>query len=584
MSAGFIASAISSRPRSAPNKLTTTDIDLSPWLEQGLGHLVLIVQGSELLHGWPQRSTTWVQSTRIGLHASVDPHQAYVWATRLADGAALPGAQVELVPGGTRARTDSDGMAQLSPLTRERATIVAHHGLDTAFLPDAGRLIDCMPRDRLRWFMFDDGGLYRPGETLHAKGWVRLMEAGPGGGLDPVPHLMQSRVKYEAIGPRGEPIASDRVPLDPSGGFHLSLRLPVNVNLGSAKLWLDLEQPALSGYLGEYQHDFSINEFRRPEYEVDLSLSQGPYRVGEHAVAMVRATYYTDGGLPSAPARWKVTTSPAHYRPPNWKGYHFGAPTRRPRPRRSPRAADPSTVEWLAHTAHDGRHRVRLDFDPVEPPYPRHVQLAASVRDISYQEWTTKDELLVHPADVCVGAKPLRHLVRPGEPISLELVVTDLDGRVAVGRPVSVSSVRVQRQGHSVQARRVELGRQTTSFTSEPVPHRLALPTLHPGLHELTIRAQDAQGRNSQTQLDVWVDCLPLPSSIRQCRRISTTVLVQRSLAKWNIRPVFPLPTPLDFRGSLQPSTKSRLPTTTVSERFAAGLGGALNFSHREAA
>jgi alpha-2-macroglobulin len=42
------------------------------------------------------------------------------------------------------------------------------------------------PVDELRWYVADDRKMYRPGETVHLKGWLRRIGAGEGGDLGAV--------------------------------------------------------------------------------------------------------------------------------------------------------------------------------------------------------------------------------------------------------------------------------------------------------------------------------------------------------------------------------------------------------------
>ncbi len=64
--------------------------------------------------------------------------------------------------------------------------------------------------------------------------------------------------------------------------------------------------------------------------------------------------------------------------------------------------------------------------------------------DVNRQAWTAPATLLVHPADLYVGLRSERSFVQKGEPIALDAIVTDLDGRAAVGRPVRLTAERLE--------------------------------------------------------------------------------------------------------------------------------------------
>src|SRR5262249_15517212 len=136
--------------------------------------------------------------------------------------------------------------------------------------------------DATTFYVFDDRHLYRPGETAKLKGWIRVMGAGPQGDLRPA---AVSSVGYVLVDSRRNAIAKGEAPLTASGGFQLSLALPPTMNLGSASL-------ALTAGTFAHRHVFEVQEFRRPEFEVEAAASEGPHFVGGAATVTATAAYY----------------------------------------------------------------------------------------------------------------------------------------------------------------------------------------------------------------------------------------------------------------------------------------------------
>ena len=102
------------RVASRPDEMVETAIDLAPALQDGLGHVVLIVEPetSPLTSLLTRRNQTpivqkWVQATRIGLDAFVDDEHLVAWANALTDGAPLAG--VKLSPATRRPISSADG-------------------------------------------------------------------------------------------------------------------------------------------------------------------------------------------------------------------------------------------------------------------------------------------------------------------------------------------------------------------------------------------------------------------------------------------------------------------------------------------
>ena len=176
--------------------MVETAIDLAPALQDGLGHVVLIVEPVTSLlarRGQTPIVQKWVQATRIGLDAFVDGENMLAWANALTDGAPLPGVKLALLPGDRAASTDAAGVAKLLlPYGPAAAMLTGSLGNDTAILPadpyfwGDGGWARRPATDSLRWYVFDDRGLYRPGEDVHVKGWIRRVGGGPAGDIGPL--------------------------------------------------------------------------------------------------------------------------------------------------------------------------------------------------------------------------------------------------------------------------------------------------------------------------------------------------------------------------------------------------------------
>ena len=156
---------------------------MSADLHGAAGHLLVVVSSNLQLAKdsnlyWQNRPTiTWVQVTSIGVDALSSADQLITWATNLHDGAPLSGVQVQL--GGTSSSgvTDTGGVARLH-IVRSRY-LTATKGSDVALLPasDEYEWDPATVSDSVTGFAFDDRGIYRPGETVHVKGWFRHVHA-----------------------------------------------------------------------------------------------------------------------------------------------------------------------------------------------------------------------------------------------------------------------------------------------------------------------------------------------------------------------------------------------------------------------
>ncbi|MRR30891.1 hypothetical protein EG834_11335, partial [bacterium] len=317
--------------------LSEINIELAPYLKDGFGHFVVVVQPpagmfeseNDKWQRYSQTIHTWVQVTHIGLDAYADYSDMVVWANDLRDGTPLKGISVQPNRGGSPVTTASDGTVRFA-IPSAATFLTATSGADTALLPrspyiwdDSGWVTDT-PRDFLRWFVFDDRKMYRPGEEVHIKGWLRQIGGRQTGDVSLVGSGI-TQVSYTLTDAQGNSIGTGQADVNALGGFDFALTIPQPVNLGWAYLNLSA-QGSLGGLDGaSYGHSFQIQEFRRPEFEVKArNESSSPYFAGGEALVAVNASYYAGGALPNADVTWEVRTTPGHYAPPNWSDFVFG--------------------------------------------------------------------------------------------------------------------------------------------------------------------------------------------------------------------------------------------------------------------
>jgi uncharacterized protein YfaS (alpha-2-macroglobulin family) len=490
-----------------PDALAETRIDLASALAGGVGQLVVSVRPAAAAKDARHGVVAWVQATHIGLDAFADADTLVGWASDLATGRALAG--VELSLGAATSRSGDDGLARVALGAAAAPLLVARLGADVAILPqqtgwwsEGGGWQRRARQDGLRFCVFDDRKLYRPGEEVRVKGWLRRIGAGPAGDVEPLPESLRS-LAWTLRDSQGNEPAKGHAALGPTGGFDLALTLPANFNLGAASLFLEADAPELAERM--HLHSFSVQEFRRPEFEVKAAASEGPYLAGGFATVTVSASYYAGGALPGAEVTWSVTSETGYFRPPNRDGFAFGSfvPWWRPLPSRRESEARQA---FAARTDGAGRHRLRIDFErDMDAPRPRLFSAEAAVMDVNRQAWTARSSLLVHAADRYVGLRAERPFVQKGEDIALDVIATDLDGLAVPGSVVRVSAERLEWEQVKGQWQEVAHDREERALRAEAEPLRVRLGTKQGGVYRIQARVADAQGRENETELRVWV-------------------------------------------------------------------------------
>ena len=549
---------------------TETGIHLGAVLAGSTGHLIVEVRAvsapmrlsdAQVIHLWASSTATWVQATGLGLDLFVDRDQALVWISRLSDGSPRAGVTVELHGQEVRGVSDATGATQV-PLRGEvrdgeTSLVVARAGNDAAFLPlpaaeSPGAAEDDGDHD-VRISAFSDRTLYHPGDTVAVKGWLRRVDRGTHGGVTLFDAAAADSVRYRVEDPAGgDAIADGSAPLSPLGGFHFQFKLPQDVSRDWSTICLRPAGGTLEARGAGHEHRILVQERRRPEYDVDVTVDLVPDDACGHAVATVTAGHGGGGPPAAAEVEWSVTATGDDVRPPNWTRFGFGddflrsertaftfgtappwwlAEDDRRGERRAgdvharedgaegpaARRSDAGTAVFRSRTDAAGCHRLRIDFASDDAAYPLRIDAAATVFDRNRNAASGCAHLLVH-AEHYVGLRSARNFVQRGEPLIVEIAVIRRDGDAIAGHHVALRTARVEWERHDAAWREVErdVQERTVVTTTAPAPDAggglLGAPyascsfeTPRAGRYRITASVVDDAGRAHRTELTRWV-------------------------------------------------------------------------------
>ncbi|MGH9820237.1 MAG: MG2 domain-containing protein, partial [Pyrinomonadaceae bacterium] len=548
-----------------PDEMVETRIDVSPALNGGYGSVILDVEPTVKKDKYDRTHIfTWVLATQIGLDAFVDNNELVGFATELRSGKPLAGVDLSIYPNGKSVggqqssvssqnrygflqnawnwmwgssqaediqsvesdgssgaietipeaqtnRTADNGVLRLSlpEIVSEKGPnmLIAKRGKDVSFLPentdyywqDSGSWYKKADSDSLRWFVFDDRKMYKPKEGVAIKGYIRKITGGKLGDVEGLGGQIQ-KYDWSAKDSRNNEIAKGTVSTNPFGAFDLKFSIPDNSNLGASRV--DFSEPGSPTAIA-YSHQFQIQEFRRPEFEVSTKVeSEAPLFVGGNAVVSVEAKYYAGGGLANAETNWTVTASPTNYTPPNRGDYTFGTWT--------PwwRVYDygdygyggrgyggSSSQSFKGVTDASGKHLLKIDFESVKPARSYTITAAASVQDVNRQTWSSSTSMLVHPSSLYIGIKTPRTFVQKGEKIEVESIVSDIDGNLVKDRNAEIKAVLKDWQFDKGTWQEVTVDEQTCTVKSSDTAQKCSFVAKQGGRYTITATVMDDKER-----------------------------------------------------------------------------------------
>ena len=125
--------------------------------------------------------------------------------------------------------------------------------------------------------------------------------------------------------------------------------------------------------------------------------------------------------------------------------------------------------------------------------------------DVNRQAWTSTVNLLVHPADLYVGLRSERLFVEREQPLKIELILTDLDGKPVTGREIKAEAARMDWSYKDGRWQEEEAAVQPCTVQSAAEPVRCTFETPDGGTYRILATVTDGQGRPNRSEITVWV-------------------------------------------------------------------------------
>jgi len=351
-------------------------------------------------------------------------------------------------------------------------------------------------------YLYSDRPIYRPGQTIYARGILR-------GDKDvryTLPDTVRT-VELELHNPDWDIIYTTTAELSDMGGFDCAIELPSEAQIGHYTLQAALPDGTTKR---DWDLPLTVAAYRKPEFEVLVTPELDDILQEETARALVEASYFFGGPVSNVNLYWEVRATPYHFAPPlegwwSWGGWYW--------------QPEPETIaRGEAVTDAQGRFLLELPAElrslrDENEPVSQSWTVEATVTDESGFPVSGRGELTVHATRFYMGLQTRRWVIPAGKQSTVDLQALDW-----AGDPVAeqeVAATLAQRTWYRIPATRAFVSASwgytdtvVSTFnvtTGAQGQAELVVTPPRGGSYILSAETTDADGRTVRAETSLWV-------------------------------------------------------------------------------
>ena len=508
-----------------PNRSETVTLVASPDgkpLATGLYYLIL--QSKQISSTNPARLILVVSPVQLTFKVSAT--QAAVWAVSLDKNQPMADTPITIFNeiGETLAtgRTDANGLFQANtPLQKNTyQTFYAMSGSPGS--QDFGMALSAWSQGFSSWefaipsdysnpgpmaYLYTDRPIYRPGQVVNFRAVIRQADNGRYAPVD----RKQVTVKiYGDAGMAGEsPLLSTQT-LDVSGYGTVNGTYTLAGDAFPGYYRIDLD---LGNELQPSQLNFQVANYRKPEIDITVNLSQEELKSGQPAQGKVDLRYFFGAPAGNVPVNWTLSRVSQDFSLP---GYQVGPlDTGWLSPSWSSRFLGSDSQGFISQgqdrTGPDGTLTISIPAEALQAsPTGGLQQLTFEVTaiDESGQPVSKRATARLHPADFYIGAKPEAWASPSGVPLGFDLQTVDWKGNPSGNRALEAQFSKVtwvEQDSNNPFSPPTMVPEKSPAGSASPVTGsdglaRLAFTPQEPGTYILEVT-----GDGARTEVLVWV-------------------------------------------------------------------------------
>ena len=353
-------------------------------------------------------------------------------------------------------------------------------------------------------YAITDRPVYRPGGPVKFKFWVAHARYDQPDASE----FAGQGFLVEVRNPKGDKVFTGDFKADAFGGFDGSFELPSDATLGTYQVFI----PKQGGV------SFRVEEYKKPEFEVNVEAPSAPVMLGEKVAATIKANYYFGAPVSEAKVKYKVTRTIADarwYPSARWdwlfgSGYWWFAPDSSWYPGWSRWGVLRPIVAWWGHPQSPPEVVAEAEL-PIRPDGTLPVEIDTAIAKAAHPDQDHRYEITAEITDqsrrtivgtgtVLVARKPFavytwvdRGHYRAGDTIEAGLRALTLDRKPVAGK----GTLKLLKIAYDAERRPVETPVESWDITldADGQAHQ-AIKAAEAGQYRLSATIDDGKGHS----------------------------------------------------------------------------------------
>ena len=438
----------------------------------------------------------WLMVTDLALITKSAEGKVNAFTVDLRTGVPVPDTQVVVYQGRNIVRqlkTDANGRVEFTAGSpSDQLSAVARRGDSVAFMNfrpfgNAWYGEDGKP-NQYRMFTYTDRPVYRPGHRVLFKGVVRHLERNGYSVPSPKTVSLEVHDEQQTVIYHGQTAMNDRGSF--AGQFDLSSEATPGMYTLTTKLAGE-----------ESSETFKVAAYRKPEWRVEVTSPKKSYVRGDQVAVTISAQYYY--GAPVADAKVEYTVVRSQYwsyleneddqylygqEEETHEGGIYGDVVENGEAR-----TDADGIAHVTFSSKSGDASETGDFE---------YTVQANVIDLSDRSASGDLTVRVNEGQFRLDAKPSRYVAPPGEQVTIEAKLQDLDQKPVPNAPVEIKAVLQmwdRRGSHEKQLSSTTVNTDAKGLINFP------LTLSDTGSVTVRLTNRDPRGNKVEATTDVWV-------------------------------------------------------------------------------